>query len=1452
MAINFAITGDNSNLMHALDEARNGVNQAKTDIEKSGLGMEDVFKRVGAAAGVAFGVAQVKNFMSTVIDLRGEMQKLEISFNTLLGSPVKGSAMLNEMRDFAVNTPMMLGDLAKGGQTMLAFGIEAEKVMPILRSIGDISMGDAQRFNSLALAFSQASATGKLMGQDFLQMVNAGFNPLEQMAKTTGKSISELKDDMSNGAISADMLRQAFIDATGEGGKFHGMLENMSKGSAGAISNLEGAIQDMYNGIGQMTDGLTVSAANAATVIVKHYEDIGRVLGVLVATYGTYRAALMTTIALQNLQAAGVGALTAKEMIHYSWLVLQEKAQALLNKTMLANPYALAAAAIAGLVSYLVSMKDETDNTAQAQQNLADSTTELNKTYEDEKFKIDELFDALKNSKEGTEEYKEAKDAILNQYGRYLAKLGDEKHALDNIALAYKTVTEEAWKAAKARMKANLWEKEGSSRMDRERDDRSELLKSVKEFYKNKPSGYAEKQYMAIIKRIETGNDTSGGQWVMELSKLNNDIATNVNNLLKSKEQYNESIALYNTMYGDVEEEQQEAVITGQRRNKKFWEDLKKAKQEEWDAMTKTQRESAKGVKLRAEIENAEKQIAGWSINGKGGRSSGGSSGKSADNERKRAKEQLVKDLEKIEQQHADNEISIKEESTEKKIAQVKNEYAKTIAEINRQERELKDNNKKAGTTGLNSNGLTERQSKALEALKNDADKVQEKQTQELYKNEAQAMRDYLKEYGTYEQQKLAITEEYAEKIRKAETKGEKLTLQKERDAALRDKSDARVISKVDWASAFGNLGSAFEEIIKNTLDEVNDYMQTDEFKNRSVEDKQSIIEARNKLQGQTANDATFANLNKQLEDYRNKVAQMSVVEEYHKTAVEMLTQAEKKRDSIADKNSEDYAKACQDVELAQTAVESSAKDVAEASDSVAEAQHNVSETASQLQTNLDNFSNGLNQLTSGTLSGTLDGLDSLIKSLGGSGKAIDDFKKLLKTGLSAVFGDQLGGMLAESLDIVQGFLTGDLSEQIISGVLGMVDSILEGILKGGFITKPVNALIGGLRSIGNTLTFGGLNSWFDTSNAKEVQETIDRLTERNEILIDSIDRLTDELSNTSGIKAVETAKKAEELQREKEQNLLEIMQAQMGYHNAHHSWNYYWGGFSQDQIDKFSKQIGRAWDGTIESLTADEASKLLSNPDMVEAIKNTGKAYGSSVLEKLKDYADEAGALQEITDKLKESLTQITFDGLRSDFVSELMDMEKDTEDFSKDLTKKLMQGVLNAKIADLMDEDLQKFYDEWAERSKKEGGLTNSDIEALKAQWDGIVQTGIAIRDEAAKITGYDKLGEDDERREASKKGIATASQDSIDEVNGKLTSVQLDAHNIYEQIVIMAALQVEGNKYLKDVSDQIEVSNRYLADISANTSRIYQDFIERLNNLPYINNTLNDIAVKGVKML
>lgn len=300
----FYATGiNNSQLRQDAAESRSILasigQQAVTESDR----MDAAFNKIARAAGGIFALSQLKQFATEIISVRGEIESLQISFETLAGKR-KGNQLFSEIKEFAAHTPMMMGDLAKGAQTMLAFNIEAEKVMPILKAIGDISMGDSQKFNSLALAFSQMSATGKLMGQDLLQMINAGFNPLSVISEKTGKSIGELKEEMEQGKITTEMVTQAFIAATSEGGKFYGMLEKQSKGINGAISNFQGAVDDAFNEIGTKAQGATVDIVNAGTYLVKHYDTILDIVGVLLATYGTYRAALIVNIAVEKMMAS--------------------------------------------------------------------------------------------------------------------------------------------------------------------------------------------------------------------------------------------------------------------------------------------------------------------------------------------------------------------------------------------------------------------------------------------------------------------------------------------------------------------------------------------------------------------------------------------------------------------------------------------------------------------------------------------------------------------------------------------------------------------------------------------------------------------------------------------------------------------------------------------------------------------------------------------------------------------------------------------------------------------------------------------------------------------------------------------------------------------------------------------------------------------------------------------
>lgn len=360
--------------------------------------IDSAMMNIGTATAAYFSFQALKSFAQDVVNARGEIESFEISFETLLGSKDKAKEMFGAINEFAVNTPMTMDALAQGAQTLLGFGIEAEKVMPILKQIGDISMGDAQKFSSLTLAFAQASSAGKLAGQDFLQMVNAGFNPLNEMAKTTGKSIKQLKQDMEDGKITTAELEAAFAAATAEGGMFHGMLEKQSVGIKGALSNLKGAWNDMLNDIGTKQQSVFVDGVNLLTDTVKHYEGFMNAILSVAAAYGTYKAAVMAVWVVEKSRALAENIQLI--MMFRKELGLLTAAQQAFNVTAWANPYVLLAAAIVGVCTALYLYSDWATTAETAQKALNDEREEFNKSLSEERSKIEECIKTVQDKTE--------------------------------------------------------------------------------------------------------------------------------------------------------------------------------------------------------------------------------------------------------------------------------------------------------------------------------------------------------------------------------------------------------------------------------------------------------------------------------------------------------------------------------------------------------------------------------------------------------------------------------------------------------------------------------------------------------------------------------------------------------------------------------------------------------------------------------------------------------------------------------------------------------------------------------------------------------------------------------------------------------------------------------------------------------------------------------------------
>lgn len=697
------------------------------------------------------------------------------------------------------------------------------------------------------------------------------------------------------------------------------------------------------------------------------------------------------------------------------------------------------------------------------------------------------------------------------------------------------------------------------------------------------------------------------------------------------------------------------------------------------------------------------------------------------------------------------------------------------------------------------------------------------KQNEDVLAKEAQSMYDYLKTYGTFQEQKLAIAADYAKRISEVEnstdsdsSKQWKIKSLKEEQKKETDSVEASAImQKIDWYQVFGNVGGIMKDALVPLLADLDKFVGTDKFQNLGADQQKSIVDAMQNIRNSIGNtsDLGWKDLARDVVAYQDALKNAKIAqEEYTKTETLLIPRIKVLQEQIENAkksgNVAEQTRLQEELNKVQGQLAESGKKIVTANTKVrtsgqklAQTTQNVTQPISAIHEFLS--TSGLSDLASlwdsfDQLKGGIDGLKALkeaknaadgLKDMGkeAADAAADAGKKAgdaLSEGLSkAGLIGQIVSAILKILDVLKDGI-GTLISSLIDTVLNAVNGILKNILSGDFITQIGGSLVSGIGNILNTISFGGFNSLFGVGgNAKEVNRTIDKLTARNEILTDAIDRLRDSIDKTSGIKAVEDSEKAEKLQKEKEQNLKDIMVAQMGYHSSHGSFNRYFRGFSQEQINKVSEAIGRQWNGNLSDIrSADEANALLQNPDIVNKIQNTGKGnYGGRVLEKLKDYAAEAGTLEDIADDLAESLTQISFDSLKSEFIDTLMDMNSSAQDFSDNFSKMLMQAVLKAKVDDLLGNDMQAFYDEWTERAKANGGkLSQTDINELKGRYDEMVQEGLKIRDEVAEITGYKQSYE----QSASSGSFESMSQDTGEELNGRFTAVQIATEGTYEE--------------------------------------------------------------------
>lgn len=675
----------------------------------------------------------------------------------------------------------------------------------------------------------------------------------------------------------------------------------------------------------------------------------------------------------------------------------------------------------------------------------------------------------------------------------------------------------------------------------------------------------------------------------------------------------------------------------------------------------------------------------------------------------------------------------------------------------------------------------------------------EKKQIKDLYTAEANAMREYLKEYGTFQQKKEAITKEYNDKIANATTEGDKKILQKQMEEALSSVDMDKLKQEINWELIFSDLNKVSKKSLEQVKQQLKTFKNSDEYKNMAVDQKKVIDEALNNIQSTIIDKGgLLGDLPEQLDALRIAQDELKQAQDEYNKSLKSGTDAEKEA-ALKKKN-----KAEKNVQNAET---------------------NVTRSADKTYQNLKTLADTITQLGSSSEM-SLSQIGSLASGL------IDTFTEA---------GSKIGG------------------------IVGAVFSLLDGIEKqgfDGFVKNVFSSVFGAGASMWNIITFGGFNKLFGIGgNAKEVQEAIDRLTDRNETLEKSIDRLTDVMEKSAGSKSISAYEQAYKYQQEQITNTLKIAQEQARYSGSHHSWQYYmeWTDeqlrWARENVDKNFSGTGSLW-----GLSPEQMKTLLSNADISEQIRNGGKGgYGGRVLEKLEAYADQAGKLDELTEKINESLMQISFDGLRDNFFESLMDMDKDAKSFSEDFSKYMQRALLNFSMGELFDDELRGWYNGIAKLMKEQGGkLTKQQLEDARKEYDVMVQDAMNERDKIAEITGYTGSSSSSSQ-ETSKKGFATASQDSIDELNGRFTALQIAGEEIknqnQQQTMSILELKAEmlpiiaNTSGIKDIAsetrDLLRLSYEAIVDIRDNTNVIVKPIQQMASDIAEVKRNTNGLS-------
>lgn len=1327
------------------------------------------------ALAVIGGVAVLKALGSEIIRVRGEFQSMQTAIETMVGKDMAGQ-LIPQIKELAKISPLTMSDMVGAEKMMLGFNIQAEDTIKYLKAISDISMGESSKFNSLTLAFSQMSAAGKLMGQDLNQMINAGFNPLQIISEKTGKSIATLKDEMSKGAISAEMVQQAFIDATSAGGKFYNMSENASKTINGQLSMMQDALDNAFNEMGQKSEGVIMKGIQMTTSLIQNYETVGKILAGLVATYGTYRTAVMLVTAAESKHTlVEIGLTNAR--------ILARKAQLALNAAMLTNPYVLLATAVVGLGAAMWAFHDSTTAAEKAQKRFNEKQKEAAKQEQEHKQQIDSLVESSRDIALADLQRGQSLAELRKEYPKIFDKYDIETIKLADILKLKREIAEEDAKRAgeKKEKEFSDIEKEikyyenllkslsGQQGVDGYVKKLKELRATRDVMLQDKGKGISE-QFISSLKDIDI---SEFDRYISELEKRIKGQSENGKIKLRLPIDVKGSLsdeAIYEVKdiktLIDTAKSTKQTRIDADKNKTTYQEDLVKAKKD-WEKAKKGYETLLKDQKATSEqVKNARDEIRAKE---KAYKDLGGITGSSLTKQENQA-DKLRKDQQKsaeelltLRRQNQQDEISLMKEGTEKKLKQIDLDYQKELDAIEKQRTEWEKTQKGKLTSGQESQ-LSISEENAFKAYQKSVSET----NKEKLESDRKAWQEYFIQFGNYQEKRKNLIQKYDDEIAKLEEHSA------ERATKIAEKNQA--IDQLD--EQFGKSTHVMADLFEDASE-------------KSVSSIQDIIDK-----------------------YELLIKYMSGTDE----SVSLINL---KSVGFTDK---DIAN-----------LENGTINIKDITDAIKRLKEEVKGKSPWLSFFSD-MKKGIDDIKNAN--GDTRKLGQGISTIGG---AITEFSPAIKqfgSDISSIFGEDLNDEINNVIDGLSG-----LGQTAVG-----VGQIMSGDIAGGIMSA-----VSGVSQLVNAM--GNLFGPDGTAYYEGVKEQLEAI---NEVYDRIIDKSKEDIVFGGGFASVQAATQAMDNYEKKVINLQKIAAASGRAGASWKSHSAEWhsnknvgaiGGFEQ-MSDILGKSISSMTD--LYSLSGDELFLIQSRMPEAWSLIDARIRENLDSIVACKDEANE------LRNALNQAMTGVDFDSFYNGFIDQLSDMDTSFEDMCDNFEDYLRKSIMAGLVASQYQDRINALYEQWSDAAQSDKKITEEEANALKNQYQQIVNDMMHNREEMAKSFGWDS--DEDSKREASKKSIATASQDSIDELRGTMTNVQGHTYSINETVNRMAvgidtianhtanlSCLTNIDKTMQSILTMRNETIGHLANIDDHTSNL----VEMKNDMHSMKQDINTMLIKGLKL-